>query len=577
VFYGYEKEKSMLNDKPSKLSIGIYLALVMCLLAACSAEPISASSKDSGDYLKAKEKSVQAWRELKFGLFIHWGPVSLKGTEIGWSRGGERRGRTGRGSIPAEIYDNLYRQFNPVKFDAEQWVRMAKDAGMKYLVFTSKHHDGFSMFDSKLTDYKITNSPFKRDVVGELADACHKAGVKLGYYYSPVDWYHPDYRTENHARYIEFLHGQLREICSDYGKIDIIWFDSLGGSAKDWDSENLFRMIRRLQPDVIINNRAGLPADHDTPEQRIGKFQNDRPWETCMTICRQWAWKPNDQMKSLKQCIDTLVRVVGGDGNLLFNVGPMPDGRIEPRQVERLWEMGEWLGKYGETIYASRGGPFKPGAWGASTHKGNTIYVHILKWPAETLRLPAIPKKITDSTILTGGTVEVKQTDESIEISVPKEHRHEIDTIIELTLDGPAGEITPRALPSDSLTAGKKARASNVYRNSPQHGPDKAFDDDPATRWATDSGTKQVWLEVDLGKPATFDRVKINEAYDRVQKFEMQYKDGNNWNTLIEGTKLGAGYSKQFKPVTAQHVRLSILDATDGPTIWEFQLIAPKK
>jgi len=476
-----------------------------------------------------------------------------------------------------EIYDNLYKQFNPVKFDAEQWVQMAKDAGMKYLVFTSKHHDGFSMFDSKFTDYKISNSPFKRDVVAELAAACHKAGLKLGYYYSPVDWYHPDYRTKNHARYIKFMHGQLREICSNYGRIDIIWFDSLGGSAKDWDSENLFRMIRQLQPNVIINNRAGLPADHDTPEQRIGNFQNDRPWETCMTICRQWAWKPDDQMKTFKQCIQTLVKTVGGDGNLLFNVGPMPDGRIELRQVERLKEMGTWLKKYGQSIYGTRGGPFKPGAWGASTYKGNTVYIHVLNWSGEKLILSPIPKKIVASSVLTGGTANVRQTDKAIEISVLKTNRHEIDTIITLQLDGSADELAPVGVPSASLAHEKKARASNIFQKNRQYSPDKAFDDDPATRWATDTGTKQAWLEVDLGKAATFNQIKIVEAYDRIRQFELQYKNSSQWKTFGRGTTIGADYSNTFEPITARQVRLNILNSTDGPTIWEFQLLAPKK
>jgi len=570
----------MLSSKQNNSSIVISPCLIICFLAACSASQISAgSATDTADYLKAGQQDVQAWRQMKFGLFIHWGPVSLKGTEIGWSRGGERRGRNDKstGSIPVEIYDNLYKQFNPVKFDAEQWVQMAKDAGMKYLVFTSKHHDGFSMFDSKFTDYKITNSPFRRDVVKELADACHKGGLKLGYYYSPVDWYHPDYRTENHARYIEYMHGQLREICSNYGKIDIIWFDSLGGSAKDWDSENLFKMIRRLQPNVIINNRAGLPADHDTPEQRIGKFQNDRPWETCMTICRQWAWKPNDQMKSFKQCIQTLVKTVGGDGNLLFNVGPMPDGRIEPRQVERLKEMGAWLRKYGQSIYGTRGGPFKPGAWGASTYKGNAVYIHVLNWSGEKLLLSPVPKKIVAGSVLTGGEASVRQTDEAIEISVPKAGRHEIDTIIKLQLDGSADEIAPVGVPSASLAHEKKARASNIFQKNRQYGPDKVVDDDPATRWATDTGTKQAWLEVDLGKAATFNQVKIAEAYDRVREFELQYKNTTQWKTFARGTKIGPDYSKTFEPITARQVRLNILNSADGPTIWEFQLLAPKK
>jgi alpha-L-fucosidase len=570
----------MLKNKWGNFSIGILSSLVMCFLTVCFVSQANAGGvKDNADYLHADEQDIQAWRDMKFGLFIHWGPVSIKGTEIGWSRGGQRRGRNDKstGSIPVEIYDNLYKQFNPVKFDAEQWVQMAKDAGMKYLVFTSKHHDGFSMFDSKLTDYKISNSPFKRDVVGELAEACHKAGLKLGYYYSPVDWYHPDYRTENHSRYIEFLHGQLHEICSNYGKIDIIWFDGLGGTAKDWDSESMFKMIRQLQPHVIINNRAGLPADHDTPEQRIGTFRTHRPWETCMTICRQWAWKPNDQMKSLKQCIDTLIRVVGGDGNLLFNVGPMPDGRIEPRQVERLREMGAWLKKYGQSIYATRGGPFRTGLWGASTHKDNTIYVHILSWPGEKLLLPPIPKRIIASSVLTDGTTIVRQTDKAIEISVPEAYRREIDTIIKLELDGPAEEIAPVSLPSESLAYRKKVTASNVYQNNPQHGPDKAVDDNPTTRWATDYGIKQAWLEVDMGKTVTFNRVKISEEYDRIRKFELQYKNNGQWKTIIDGTKIGQNYVKDFEPIAARQVRLNILDATEGPTIWEFQLLAPKK
>jgi alpha-L-fucosidase len=552
------------------------MGVVLCSFAASFA---GSGAGETTNYLNASEQDVQAWREMKFGLFIHWGPVSLKGTEIGWSRGGERRGRkdAGTGEIPVEIYDNLYKQFNPVEFNADEWVQIAKDAGMKYLVFTSKHHDGFSMFDSKLTDYKITNSPFKRDVVKELADACHKADLKLGFYYSPVDWYHPDYRTENHARYINFLHGQLREICSNYGKIDIVWFDGLGGSAQDWDSENLLKMIRGLQPHVIINDRAGLPADHDTPEQRIGKFQNDRPWETCMTICRQWAWKPDDQMKSLKECIQTLVMVAGGDGNFLFNVGPMPDGRIEPRQVERLREMGAWLKQYGQSIYATRGGPFMPGPWGASTSKGNTIYVHVLNWPDKNLRLPPIPRKIVASSVLAGGTVTVGQNDKGIEISVPKSDRNELDTIIKLELDGPASEIPPVGLPSESLAYGKRARASNVFQKNAGYGPDKAVDDDPATRWATDSGTKQAWLEVDLGKAVTFDRVKISEEYDRVREFELQYRDGKTWRTFAKGTKIGSDYTKQFEPLTARQVRLNILDSAEGPTIWEFQLLPPGK
>lgn len=564
------------------------LALVFPLVLAAGAAA-AAPEGDAGQpkpaaekpFLKADPAVVEAWRQLKFGLFIHWGPVSLKGTEIGWSRGGERRGtRGGQGPIPVEVYDNLYKQFNPVRFDAREWVATAKAAGMKYMVFTTKHHDGFSMFDSKLTDYKITSpeSPYGKDVVKQLSEACREGGLWWGIYYSPPDWYHPDYRNgPRHARYVEFLHGQIRELLTNYGRTDIMWFDGLGGSAADWDSERLFRTIRELQPKIIVNNRAGLPADFDTPEQQVGQMQTGRPWETCMTICHQWAWKPDDQMKSLKECLQTLVRVAGGDGNLLFNVGPMPDGRIEPRQVERLKEMGQWLQKYGDSIYGTRGGPFRRGAWGAATHRDDTIYLHLLDPALQTVELPPIQKRIVSSSVLTGGTAMVKQTAEGIEVSVPKESRQEIDTIVVLKLDGPASEAQPAAMPSGSVAVGRKAAASNVFQNQVgQYGPQKAVDDDPDTRWATDWGTKEAWLEVDLGGPKTIDRAAISEYAPRIQQFELQAREGDAWKTFHKGTRVREDGLIRFEPVTAQVVRLNILKASEGPTIWEFQLFEAK-
>jgi len=548
------------------ITVGAALLLVCVVAPAMGAEETA----------QQRDQRLAWWREARFGLFIHWGPVSIKGTEIGWSRGGERRGTGGKGDIPLDVYDNLYKDFNPTRFDANEWVALAKSAGMKYLVFTTKHHDGFCEFDSKLTDYKITNSPFKRDVVAELAKACHEQGIRLGFYYSPPDWHHPDYRTANHARYIEYLHGQLRELCTNYGQVDIIWFDGLGGGEKDWDARRLTAMIRQLQPKVIINNRAGLAEDYDTPEQTIGGFNNTRPWESCITICQQWAWKPNDRLKSLKQCIRTLARCAGGDGNLLLNVGPMPTGEIEPRQVARLKEMGQWLAKNGASIYGTRGGPYKPAQWGASTHKGNSIYLHIFDGKNVTLA-PFSQRKVVSATLLSGGEVHFQQTDSALSLTLPAEGRDENDTVVELKLDGPAADV-PLIGPPPSLTKGAKATASNVYqKNNRAHGPQMAVDNNSSTRWATDSGTRQAWLEVDLGSPQTIGRVVIDECVDfgqRINKFELQYLEAGAWKTLIEGTTIGSDYSQQFKPVTAQRVRLNILDASEGPTIWEFHLYA---
>lgn len=415
----------------------------------------------------APKAAIERWKDHRFGMFIHWGPVSIIGTEIGWSRGGERRGRpeTKTGHVPVEIYDNLYRIFNPVKFDPDAWVQLAKDAGMRYLVFTTKHHDGFVNFDSRLTDYKITSPrcPYGKDIVRMLSDACRRGGIDWGVYYSQPDWYHPDYRNgAAHARYIESLHGQVRELLTGYGPTRMWFFDGLGGTASDWDSPRLLNMMRQLEPDLVINNRAGLPADYDTPEQRIGAFQSHRPWETCATLGRQWAYKPDDELRPIEECLRGLVCCAIGDGNFLFNVGPRPDGLIEPSHAARLRQMGDFLKKYGEAIYGTRGGPFiapdeakRPAKargfalpegnwWGGSTHKGNVIYLHILRWPAGTISLPPIPNRIVRSSLLTGpGKARVQQTAAGITVSVAPPHRAPVDTIVKLELDGPASAIAP--------------------------------------------------------------------------------------------------------------------------------------
>jgi len=440
------------------------LRMRLLLLAAALSPALSLRAAEARTAASPPDiERLQWWRDARFGLFIHWGPVSLKGTEIGWSRGGERRGYRGRGTeVPVEVYDNLYRQFNPARFNADEWVALAKAAGMKYMVFTSRHHDGFSMFDTQADDYKITSpdSPFRRDVVRELADACHRAGLRFGVYYSQPNWRHPDAFNDRHADYLAYLKTQVRELLSNYGTMDIFWFDGLGKSAKDYDAEAVNKMIRELQPRIIINNRNGLPEDHDTPEQRIGKFQYDRPWESCITICRQWAWKPEDKMKSLRECLETLIYCAGGDGNLLFNVGPMPDGRIEPRQVKRLEEMGDWLKNYGETIYGTRGGPWKPGKSIASTRKGNIIYVHLLRYNGKPVTLKNIPRKIIASSLLTGGAARVEQSGNRISIRVVAPPAHppangaqlllpptnravppQVDSILKLELDGSAMDL----------------------------------------------------------------------------------------------------------------------------------------
>jgi alpha-L-fucosidase len=438
-----------------------FLGLLTLIVLACF------SCTTSPPVQTATDPRLDWWRNARFGMFIHWGPVSLKGTEIGWSRGAQ---------VPVDEYDGLYRKFNPTNFNASAWARIAREAGMKYLVLTSKHHDGFCLWDTQCTDYNIMHTPFRRDVIRELSAACRKEGIVFATYYSICDWHHPDYPlgspggksqkpTPNMDRYTQFLKTQLKELITRYGPLGILWFD--GEWEAPWTHErgvDLYDYVRRLQPSIIVNNRVGkgragmegttaagaLAGDYDTPEQQVGKFQTDRPWESCITIANQWAWKPDDPSKSLQQCLQTLISCAGGDGNLLFNVGPMPTGEIEPNQVERLKKMGAWLKRYGSSIYNTRGGPFKPGAWGASTHRSNRIYLHVFTWPENGLTLPPIPRRITSVKVLTGGQAKTEQDSQAIRIALPKENQQEIDTLIQLNLDGPAGGIIPVSLAESS-------------------------------------------------------------------------------------------------------------------------------
>lgn len=440
----------------------VVLGALRGLLCVSGAGAPAQQSSSPTDLPPTDAKSLQWFRDAKLGLFIHWGPVSLKGTEIGWSRGDQ---------VPTEEYDQLYRQFNPTNFNADTWAGIAKDLGARYLALTSKHHDGFCLWDSKFTDYDIMNTPFARDVVKELSVACRKQGVVFCTYHSICDWHHPDYPlgspggkskkpAPNMDRYNAYLKNQVAELIQNYGGLGIMWFD--GEWESPWTHErgvDLYRHCRQLQPSILVNNRVGkgrsgmegttaagaFAGDYDTPEQQVGAFQITRPWESCITICQQWAWKPNDKLKSLKECLDILIRTVGGDGTLLLNVGPMPSGEIEPRQVERLREIGAWLRANGESIYGTRGGPFKPGPWGASTHKGDTIYLHVLNWgDSEVLKLPAIERRIVKASLLAGGKVEFNAKADALELRVPAAQRQSLDTIIALKLDGPAAAIAPR-------------------------------------------------------------------------------------------------------------------------------------
>ena len=530
----------------------------------------------SGQTPVNNKQKLEEWKDARFGMFIHWGPVSLKGTEIGWSRGRE---------IPVAAYDALYKQFNPVYFNADEWVSVAKAAGMKYIVLTTKHHDGFCLWNTRQTDYNIMNTPFKRDVVKELAEACKKQDIAFGAYYSTCDWFQPDFPltgqggkierpVSNLDAYTTYLKKQVGELLLNYGPLLTLWFDM----PQKFDAvrgQGIIDFAHTIQPDILINSRTGAKGDYDTPEQRVGGFQNDHPWESCMTIAKQWAWKPNDVVKTLEQCLHSLIRSAGGDGNLLFNVGPMSDGRIEPLQVDRLKEMGQWLQKFGYTIYGTRGGPFKSTDWGVSTRKGSSIYLHILRWNGNAVKivLPDIGMEIKSCHLANGGKVRLTKQGKSYLIEFAGAALPQIDTIVEIEVAGNVMNIEPVEISAQSLSYNKKVSASS--------NPDPRWKEITSINngdwsghsWSPAKEDKTPWAEVDLGKLEKISKAVIYENGQAVKAFELQYLKGETWKTIYRGTTIGSKAEINLSKFTAQKVRLVLKDFSQVPGIYEFVLL----
>jgi alpha-L-fucosidase len=429
------------------------------------------------------------WRDAKFGLFMHWGVYSIpgRGEWVQWQE-----------QIPVNEYARLADQFHAEHFDPNAWADLAKAAGMKYTVLTARHHDGFALFDDPESSFTAMKSAAHRDFVAAYVTAVRKAGLRVGLYYSPLDWRYPGfffpgiYRESAEALRAQY-HRQLNELASHYGKLDILWFDGGGGDwlgfggvhftgsgwaarPKDqrykgsftWQDDEAVNNLRQLQPSVIINNRTDAAADFKSREgdKALGDFDSQYPWELCTTLTEgAWGYVPGAKIKPLDGLIRLLVSTVGRDGNFLLNVGPRPDGQIDPAHAARLREMGEWLHQYGESIYATRGGPYLPGDYGVSTYRDKTIYLHILNPAGATLTLPALPAKILACSSLTGGEASCKQSDSAVEVTLSG-NASAIDTIIQMTLESPAAEIKPIPTPVTSKAAiGKSPAVSGKLSN----------------------------------------------------------------------------------------------------------------
>ena len=645
--------------KEGIMKLGFKTALLITSLLATATIYAKKPLKMDLDGIRcASEQDYQWWRDARFGVFVHWGPGAfVHANSLSWPKIPGRpswhalsymadhtkadelskedvlkyyklykRGRHGSPSN-LQIYNSLYKIFNPVKFNADEIAQMIKDAGAGYMVFTTKHHDGFCMWNSAYTDYDMMSTPFKRDICKELADACHKRGLRVLWYYSVVDMHDKRYDLKNPKPYEKYFFNQIKELMTKYAPIEGIWWD--GGKIKR-DNVKLFKMLNTIHPGCLTNGRIGeVPAgiSFGSPEQRLGSFDMKRPWETCAVINgTSWIWPGPHNIKSQNTCLQMLVGCAVGDGNLLLNFGPEPDGTITPKVKETYLGIGKFLKKYGESIYKTRGGPYKPGHWGGATRRGNNIYLHVTeRWPKGVLTLPPLPAKILKCEALTGGSPTFKQTNNNVVIKLDPKSHIVPDTIIKLTIDKDAMGIAPidTMEPDSTLTLDAKVTASSsVNPKSKRGAPEtvvlysfesgkikKEFGEESGSEtvkinphtgkqwteeekkyikqriggnhrghfwrfWKPKDNDKEPWLEVDMGRPVTFSKVGIRELFGQVRGYRIEASsDGKTWKTIFQDDTLDILFVDLGKNVTASKVRL-VITGTNGeqPSFVSFDL-----
>jgi alpha-L-fucosidase len=418
------------------------------------------AAEQSAETKAARDARMAWWREARFGMFIHWGLYALPAGEYK----GQRSKEIGEwimswANIPRSDYEQFAGRFNPVKFDAREWVRIAKQAGMKYIVITSKHHDGFAMFDSKVSSYEIVDAtPYKKDVMKALAAETRRQGLHFCFYYSIMDWHHPsqfvkaegkdptagnhknEIKADQKAEYLKYMKAQLAELITNYDP-DVLWFD---GEWGDWwteaDGEDLYAYMRGLKPSIIVNNRVGKSrngmagldkegarstGDFGTPEQQIpASGLPGVDWESCMTMNDTWGFKSYDQnWKSAQTIVRNLIDIASKGGNYLLNVGPTAEGLIPPPTVERLAEVGRWMQVNGESIYGTGASPFTSAvSWGRVTSKPGKLYLHVFDWPARgELKVPAFSGKVQRAHLLAdpSATVSVRADSDGTALTLP--------------------------------------------------------------------------------------------------------------------------------------------------------------
>jgi alpha-L-fucosidase len=546
---------------------------------------------------KGDDERMAWWREAKFGLFIHWGVYAVPEGKHGDRTDDDAwimHGLHGANISPAE-YKEYARQFNPKKYDPAAWVARAKEAGMKYIVITSKHHDGFALYPSDVTDWDVMDAtPYGKDLLAPLVDKAKKEGLKVGFYYSHAqDWMHPGgaklgyeegggWDEEHKGDFDAYLENialpQVKEILSRY-PLDILWWDTptwIRGNEKRDERTKPFVDALKLRPDIITNGRLGVEGDFNTPEQYVPRTGYEGDWETCMTMNQHWGYNAcDDDWKSSEELIHKLIDICSKGGNLLLNVGPTAEGEFPKESIERLRDMGAWMKVNGEAIYGTTRGPFTYLTWGAATRKGDLLYLHVTDWPEHHKLHVPLSSRVVSAALLTNPDelLPIKVEDRRIVIDLPGKASDPIATVIVLKL----GE-EPVAMPIAS--EGKNITASSEHPRNPAR---NAMDGTRKKFWKSADTTRVSYLEFDMGKPTWIQAAGVDEEIRwpyQIQNVRLESETDKGWVELFTKKTNGRGFVKKFDPVKARRVRLYVEVDPDGaqgaPSIAEWQLYAPE-
>ena len=553
---------------------------------------------------------MQWFREAKLGMFIHWGLYSqLAGEWQDKTVAGGAEWIQDQLAIPSSQYSALAKSWNPSKYNPREWVRLMKAAGVKYVCITTKHHDGFCLWPTKQnSDWNVMLTPGGRDLLKPLAEACRAEGLQFCLYHSVMDWHHADWPgrpayndyaqgAPDKARFKRYLQGQLRELFENYGPIGMVWFDGTW-DRKSWTSEDgkeLEDFTRSLQPSVILDNRSGyLPPQRDlgfkvhnsygytfagdyiSPEGEVpptGLPGID--WETCQTmqLPNNWGYNRLVGFRPYKDLLRQLVDVASKGGNMLLNIGPAADGEILPQARQCLEKFADWMKVNGEAIHATTASPFERLPFeGRATRKGGTIYLHVFDWPADGVLQVPLSNRITRARLLANPAVlSVGATARGAVVAVPAQAPDPIVSVVAIDIEG-----DPQILPPPiNLAKGRPVEVSSVWPGREKElNPAHITDGQIGTLWAAEEKARSGWVVVDLQRETEVVEALLSDApYGRIRKFDLEAEVGGAWKKLASGEAIGERRTVTFAPTKARRFRLVIHEATDTPTLAEFQLL----